>query len=392
MFGFIKIIHFSVFILILSGALFAQKKDLIDYNNKGQSNAILSAQSSKEAFSLAQKNYFSSNIFEIRAYCDSIIVLSNKAIQYADSAILFTSDSCTYGKEIMLTAKANQLKTLGYCHQILNQNINESIHILSEKAMYSIGNAIVEAYEASLYFDCGSDERFDSIVDLEIEEPMIDCDNLIIDTVLSEEPREITRLEVDEVSYMTIKEVYGKRLAEIDDELSLLNEQAEKNSGDKLDQINEAIIQLDIEEEKCFQKMKNSEDRLVNVRNDLSREMLQVVHRDVFKTDKYGFYDENVPIPQDHEIPEGLVFKVQMAFFKNQLPPKYFDGIFPLLSQKVDNSYYRYVAGNFSKYIEASRAKSQVVEKGYSDSFVIAYFDGERISLCEAIEKENNSD
>ena len=386
MFRILKIVYILCFTLVFSNVCQAQNKNVFNEDNQAQVFAVLSAQYSTDAYLLTQKSYFSSNIYEIKQNCDTASLLIQYAMQYADSAFNAAYDTCEYGMTVILGAKDYQIKAIEGLKRISRESNLSAIRSFSEKSMYAISNAIVEVYKASLYLDY--EERFDSVVDQGIEEFAIDCDNLTIDTVLNNKPREITRLEVDEFSYMTIKEVYGKRLDEIDDELNLLNGQSDKNSGDKLAQINEAITQLEVEQKECSQKMRSSEDRLISVRNDLSEEMLQLVHKDIFKTDKYGFYNEDVPIPEDSEIPEGLVFKVQMAFFKNQLPPKHFDGIFPMLSLKVDDTYYRYVAGNFSKYIEAAKARAQVVKKGYSDSFVIAYFNGEKISLCEAIEKE----
>ena len=84
----------------------------------------------------------------------------------------------------------------------------------------------------------------------------------------------------------------------------------------------------------------------------------------------------------------GLVYRVQMGFFKSQLPPEHFDGIFPISSQKVDETYYRYVAGSFAKYEEAKSAKLSIIEKGYKDSFVVAYLNQQKISIGKALEEE----
>jgi hypothetical protein len=359
----------------------AQKKEVFNKENKGQSYAILSAQGIKDAFSFSQKNYFSTNSLTIKENCDSMIIISNNAVQYADSALLLACDSCNTAKERMLLAKFYQLQVLAYCYQIKNENSNESIHLLSEKVMDASGNAIVEAYSASLYFEKEEAEegKLDLVLDKEVDEvPSKDT------------PREISKLEVDEISYMTIKELYGKRLAEIDDELILLKKRAEKSRGNDLIEVNKVIAHLVKEEEKCFEKMRGSEDRLVSVRNELSVDMLKVVHKDIFSTEKEGFYNENVPVPEVNEIPMGLVYKIQIGFFKSQLPSEHFSGIFPLSSQKIDNTYYRYLAGSFAKYQDAKDAKIKVIEKGYTDSFVIAYFNGSKVPISDALENEGN--
>lgn len=373
-------------ILVFFNASQAQKTEVFNKENQAQAFAILSAEYSKSAYLLAQKNFFSSSIYSIKQVCDTSILLSETAMQYADSALNFACDTCAYAKTIMLASKASQLAAITEFKKIKNLNNVELIHSLSKESMYAAANSAVDAYHASLVFElkapADSDSTKTGIIDVAEEKALEKKENT----------RELTRLEADEFSYMTIKELYGKRLVEIDDELVLLKEEAKGSKGGKLNEINKAIEQLKSEEQECFKKMKGSQDRLINVRNDLSEEMLQIVHKDIFTTEKGGFYNENVPIPSNDKGPDGLVFKIQIGFFKSQLPPEHFDGIFPLSSEKVDNTYYRYIAGNFAKYNEAKTAKNTVVDKGYSDSFIVAYFNGEKISISEALKKRQDSD
>ncbi|MBL4594902.1 MAG: hypothetical protein JKX68_13975 [Flavobacteriales bacterium] len=367
MLNFFKIlIPFSFLFLSLSTTSRAQKIDLKDYENQAKAYAIMSAQYSKDAYYYSKKNYFSTSLKEIKQNCDTGLVCAQIAIEYADSAIILAYDTCKYAKTIMLSAKEyQQLGIISFKLMKKDNNLNQ-IHELSRGVVYDMGNAIADAYRASMFLD-GEKVTTKSI---------------------KESKREITRLESDEFSYMTIKELYGKRLAEIDSEIILLEAEAKKSKGEKLAEINNAITQLRTEEKECFQKMKNSEDRLISVKNDLSEEMLKIVNKDIFTTEKEGFYNENIPVPSDVEVPKGLVYKVQIGFFKSQLPPEHFQGIFPLSSQKVDDVYYRYVAGNFAKYEDVKAAKIAISEKGYSDSFIVAYIDGNKVSISEALEKE----
>lgn len=358
----------------------AQKKEVLDKENQAQAYAIMSAQYSTDAYLFANRSYFSSNIYTIKQNCDTAISLLQSAIQYADSAFDVAYDTCEYAMTVILVAKDYQLKAIESFKKVKNIYDWNGIHYLSEKSMYAASNAIVEAYNASLFFYW--EEGADSLI---INEPAYSTADVTFSTM--ETVRGLVRLEIDEFSYVSIKQLYGKRLVEIEDELALLDEEKKNSESDKLDEINKAIEQLKIEEKECFKKMRGSEDRLISVRNNLSEEMLQIVHKDIFTTDKNDFYNQSIPIPSNSKIPDGLVFKVQIGFFKSQLPPEHFDGIFPLSSQKIDDTYYRYIAGNFPKYNDAKAAKNAIIEKGYADSFVVAYFNGEKISISEALKK-----
>jgi len=98
-------------------------------------------------------------------------------------------------------------------------------------------------------------------------------------------------------------------------------------------------------------------------------------------------YTDNNPIPLDEKIPDGLVFKVQIGAFKNALPNNTFKGLSPVVAQSTPNGYIRYMAGNFDKYESANAVKNDLKGLGYSDAFVVAYYNGKRINLNEGMDK-----
>lgn len=102
-------------------------------------------------------------------------------------------------------------------------------------------------------------------------------------------------------------------------------------------------------------------------------------------------YTENNPIPLDEKIPDGLVFKVQIGAFKNALPNNTFKGLSPVIAQTTPNGYIRYMAGNFEKYESANAVKNDLKNLGYSDAFVVAYYNGKRINLNEGVAKAQDS-
>jgi hypothetical protein len=309
--------------------LCAQKIDVNDFDNKAQAYAILSAQYSKDAYYYSTKIYFSGSISTIKQNCDTAIFYAQSATEYADSAYLIANDT-----------------------------------------------------SASLFFEWKVEE-----------EGLISKNEDITnnDSITEGNKRDNTRLESDEYSYLNVKEMYGKRLIEIEDERLLLEKELKNSSGKRKLEIQKIISQLKKEESEIFIKMKNSADRLISVRNELSEEMLKIVDKDIFTTGKEDFYNEKVPVPLTSKMPEGLVYKVQIGFFKSHLPPDHFAGIFPISKEKIDKIYYRYVAGNFAKYEEAKNATKAIAKKGYSDSFVIAFIDGKKVSISEAISKEKTT-
>ncbi|MCI1753108.1 MAG: hypothetical protein LKM36_09640 [Flavobacteriales bacterium] len=94
------------------------------------------------------------------------------------------------------------------------------------------------------------------------------------------------------------------------------------------------------------------------------------------------------PIPVDAPMPQGVVYKVQVGAFRNELPKDAFSDMTPVTGESVGNGLTRYAAGQFTSAQSAAKAGETVRARGYRDAFVVAYLDGNRVSLREAIAAE----
>jgi len=97
-----------------------------------------------------------------------------------------------------------------------------------------------------------------------------------------------------------------------------------------------------------------------------------------------AYYGEEKPIPVDVKLPDGVVFKVQVGAFRNPIPSETFRGFAPIVGESTGTGLTRYTAGLFKTFENANDAKTGIRDLGYSDAFVVAYRNGERISIAEA--------
>ncbi|MBP9079653.1 MAG: hypothetical protein KBF80_05330 [Flavobacteriales bacterium] len=95
-----------------------------------------------------------------------------------------------------------------------------------------------------------------------------------------------------------------------------------------------------------------------------------------------------LPIPMDAAMPVGVVYKVQVGAFRNPLPAEAFSDMSPLTGERAANGVIRYSAGLFTSAASAAEAGVKLRQRGYRDAFVVAYLDGARVSLREALEAE----
>jgi len=97
-------------------------------------------------------------------------------------------------------------------------------------------------------------------------------------------------------------------------------------------------------------------------------------------------YTASKPIPVNEKLPEGLVFKVQIGAFRNPIPPETFSGMKPITAETTDNGLTRYTAGLFTKFSTADKVKEEIRDLGYKDAFVVAFLNGKRIPINQALE------
>mgnify|MGYP000123768867 FL=1 len=82
------------------------------------------------------------------------------------------------------------------------------------------------------------------------------------------------------------------------------------------------------------------------------------------------------------------MYTVQVGAFKNQVTSNELFGISPLIEYRAGNLY-KYGSGIYNNLESASGAKDKIQALGVADAFVTAFFDGNRVSMDEALNLAN---
>ncbi len=91
------------------------------------------------------------------------------------------------------------------------------------------------------------------------------------------------------------------------------------------------------------------------------------------------------PIKMNPQMPDGLVFKVQIGAFNRPVADNAFGTISPVTGETIAGSnLIRYTAGLFNNFNDAAEARKELNQLNYKDAFVVAYCYGVRISVSEA--------
>jgi len=93
----------------------------------------------------------------------------------------------------------------------------------------------------------------------------------------------------------------------------------------------------------------------------------------------------------DPEVPEGLIYRIQIAVFRNPVSPVFFKGISPVYGFRNEGSEPKtYYAGMFRRLADARKALAEVKGKGFKDSFISSFNGNKQVSPDRAavLEKE----
>lgn len=110
--------------------------------------------------------------------------------------------------------------------------------------------------------------------------------------------------------------------------------------------------------------------------------------KEIFVINPKAPADKKIPI--DKELPEGILYKVQIGAFRNAISPAIFKGMNPLTGETTPQGYIRYTAGIFTSFESADKAKDAIHALGFKDAFVVAFYNGKRLPVSDAVAKEKN--
>ena len=118
--------------------------------------------------------------------------------------------------------------------------------------------------------------------------------------------------------------------------------------------------------------------KVANKRSDTTKVVIPSVKSKieffaVFDASAKPVTDPKARIVIDPEVPEGLIYRIQIAVFRNPVVPAYFKGITPVYGFKIAGTDKTiYYAGMFRKSSDATKALATVKGKGFKDAFIVA--------------------
>jgi cell division protein FtsB len=309
---------------------------------------------------------------------DSAIIFIQQAILSIDSAIVLASDS-----ELMALNYSNiaqkyatrSYKLLKASKQEINLTTKQD---LAKQAMFMSANAVTEAYHASFYFKNCKQQK---------EEKK--------DTLINTVPKQVTKLDIDQTLFALLDEHLHEKTEEDKKEVSKLTAELKTIKDPvKTEKIKEEIKKLEKEEAQLEQKDKNTKEKLTTIntqideRNKNNTALTQPQETVFSKSMKRPADEWDKDIQIDAELPMGLIYQIQIGYYKKLIVSEIFRGLTPIMGKTMPNGGVSYSIGMFEKVADAQQAKAYVKSLGLTDAFVIASYNRKKITLSEAAKLE----
>jgi hypothetical protein len=207
------------------------------------------------------------------------------------------------------------------------------------------------------------------------------------------------RAEVDDIIYTRVVENFKSRIKDIESQIDIKKKELKEAKSDEEKQnIQGELDKLNQRKGVFEDKFENASAKLGKVRANLDLKKAQQNQKELpensnrgkesqFSKSKKDAYLAN-GIPMDEQLPDGLIYRIQLGVYSKLTKPENFKGLYPLAGTTISSSKFSYATGIFYSYEQAIDAKNDIQDIGITDSFVVAYKDGEHISVAKAMRLE----
>ena len=344
---------------------------------KSKNYAIACARFAEESYFYAKDIHQGYNLNrsyhrKARANADTSFYFLKRSRTMADSAIHFASDTDNIALDYMHRALKHLELQETHLYAIYNTDDVNQIKFNGTRSMFESSNALVDAYHASLYFGGGKrpDETDDEFAN-----------------------RRVTRLEADEAAFQQLLFLYEERIKKLEDEIELLKGLlAQAETAAQRDSMQNVIAGLNEEKALLDSKLGNARTQLDGIDTQLDAQTIAGGGDPNSKggNDPDGFSgnvdDLNNPYLTDSDLPDGLVYRIQIGYYPISKTPK-FHGV-SSVHGVIDGNYIRYYTGLYDTYDEATQAKNNFRDYVIEDAFLVAFYDKRKISVYDALQKE----
>jgi outer membrane protein OmpA-like peptidoglycan-associated protein len=116
--------------------------------------------------------------------------------------------------------------------------------------------------------------------------------------------------------------------------------------------------------------------------------ILPALVEDVFVIGTKKKYTGFTSFENTNAMPAGAVYMVQVGAFLEDVDTDIFTGLEPIHIEKTPAGFTRYCVGMFTSYGKAEAAMQMLQKRGFTDAFIVGYYNGVRVPVQELHNKQ----
>lgn len=372
------LLTFAIAILCFS-SLFAQHKDVIerDYfpGARAKNAAIAASRYAQEGYYYTKFNTYIGTVDSSRLFADTALFFVKRSLMLADTSLFYAPVTNYPAIDFLNSGKSRTQSADAIIRDYYPMREIGSHHALSRDALLDLSNAVMEFYNASLLLNAEDD-----VAESEAERYEV-----------LPYAKEVIRLEIDETSFQIAANAMEQEIkdleilsASIQYKIDTAKDQKTRYALRKnLDRVEQLIA-------KNVSDLKDTSMRMREIRQLLSKKHLNDV-KDLQEPEHMAYIGTSgtqKSIDIDSEIPDGLVYKIQLGYYPADVDIDNFHGLFPISAETVRKDLMRIYAGLFYSYSQAVAGNDYVRDHVIANTFIVPFQNGEKISISKAVEME----
>lgn len=368
------------FLVGISVSLKAQE-DIIerDYfpGARAKNSAIAAARYAEEGYFYTKFTTFIRAVDSSRVYADTALFFIKRSLMLGDTALHY-APKVNYPAVDFLNAgiqKATKGDSIIRAYYPMSEI--ESHHVFGREASLVLSNSVMNFYNASLLLTAESDAP-DSEAERYQVLPYGD---------------EIIRLEVDETAFQQASNSYEHEMSDLEKVNKEIQAKIDATSDQKTRYMYRQKQELlDAQLTQNTLRLEDLSNRLEEIRQLLQNKHLSDV-KDVEEPEHLPYFETastSKVVEMDKDVPDGLVYKIQLGYYPSNVDIDNFHGLFPISGETVRANLARYFAGLFYSYKDATVGNKYVRTHAIANAFIVPFYNGEKISISSAVEIERN--
>ncbi len=364
-------IEFSKQVVELDTVEISDERKALVLNSSNYSNYLNEANKRARAIKAANEIYQTAN-------------------QLEDERVRLVKEAQVARSQVNATAEGEEKQRLIKSAEVLDLKVAKTETSLdSLNTIIKVNNFLISSSEQKLNNILANLDELEKQEIIQLAQSNINAEALPADNIASQETPANNELAQNELSSTETSQA-GQQLPELDP-ISTTNPAENLNASDNNSNTiennsNEGSTTKPVEalpvERKDPELIRNTIPQSITEIDRIPKTVNKAIYMKVARNE--SVYSNAKPIPVDPKMPEGLVYKVQVGAFRNPIPQDLFKGFAPLMAEKVPSGITRYTAGIFVNEREAVFARDEIRSFGYQDAFVVAFFNGKRISITQA--------